>query len=68
MDKIIKIIESDDTLSKNEKNALGALRRIQANEMNVLSPKTLGANAHAGHYPNAKELKREFDNISSIIK
>lgn len=68
MDKIIKEIELDSTLTKVECNALGALRRVQSNELNVLSPKTLGANAHAGIYPDPKQLKREFDNISDIIK
>lgn len=68
MDKAIKEIELDSALSKVERNALGALRRVQSNENNVLSPKTLGANAHAGMYPDPKQLKREFDNIEEIIK
>ncbi|MCK9246675.1 MAG: ParB N-terminal domain-containing protein [Anaerolineaceae bacterium] len=65
--KIIAILEAD-SLSKAEKNALGALKTIQSNEEKVLSPKSLGANAHGGVYPNSRELKREFDNIESIIK
>ncbi|MGX9523129.1 hypothetical protein ACWX0P_30920 [Vibrio mediterranei] len=68
MDKIIKEISLDSTLSKSEKNALAALRRVQSNELNVLSPKTLGANAHGGIYPDPTQLKREFDNIAEIIK
>lgn len=68
MDKIIKEIGLDSTLSKSEKNALAALRRVQSNELNVLSPKTLGANAHGGIYPDPTQLKREFDNIAEIIK
>lgn len=68
IDKIIKEIGLDSTLSKSERNALGALKRVQSNELNVLSPKTLGANAHAGIYPDPTQLKREFDNISEIIK
>jgi hypothetical protein len=67
MEKVIKLIEADSNKSKAETNALGALKRVQANEGNVLSPRTLGANAHAGHYPNARELKREWDNISAIL-
>jgi len=68
LEKVIQLIEKDkNNLSKNESNALGALKRVQANERNVLSPKTLGANAHAGFYPNAKELKGEWDNISEIL-
>lgn len=67
MEKVIKLMEADSHLSKTELNALGALKRVQANQHNVLSPKTLGANAHAGHYPNATELKREWDNISDIL-
>ena len=68
MEKVIKEIELDSNLSKSEKNAVAGLKRVQSNEMNVLSPKTLGANAHAGIYPDPKQLKREFDNISEIIK
>lgn len=68
MNKIITHIEQDKSLTKSERQALGALKRVQANENNVLSPKTLGANAHASHYPNSKELKREWDNIASIIE
>lgn len=67
MEKVIRLIEADSHLSKTELNALGALKRVQANQNNVLAPKTLGANAHAGHYPNATELKREWDNISDIL-
>ncbi|MFP2515874.1 hypothetical protein [Buttiauxella agrestis] len=68
LDKVIKKIEEDkDALSKLQLNALGALRRVQNNENNVLSPRTLGAFAHAGWYPDAKSLKREWDNISPII-
>jgi len=67
MQKVINEIGQDSTLTKREKDALAALRRVQSNELNVLSPKTLGANAHAGIYPNAKELVREFDNISEIV-
>jgi hypothetical protein len=65
--KVIKEIELDSTLTKVEKNAIAALKRVQSNELNVLSPKTLGANAHAGIYPNSTELKREFDNISAVV-
>jgi len=32
-----------------------------------LNPGNLGANAHANHYPNSKQLKREWDNIEAII-
>ena len=66
--KIIKEIEPDSSLTKSERNALAALKRVQSNELNVLSPKTLGANAHAGIYPDPTQLKREFDNIVEIIK
>lgn len=65
--KVIKVIENFEDCSKAEIKALGALRRVQSNENNVLSPKTLGANAHANHYPNATELKREWDNVSAIL-
>lgn len=68
IDKAIKEIQKDANLSKAEKDSLAALARVQSNQLNVLSPKTLGANAHAGIYPNPTELKREFDNISAVIK
>lgn len=68
MEKVIKEIKLDANLSKVEKDALAALLRVQSNKSNVLSPKTLGANAHAGFYPNPTELKREFDNIAPVIK
>ena len=68
LDKVIKKLEENKgEFSKIESNALGALRRVQNNENNILSPKTLGAFAHAGWYPDAKALKREWDNISEIV-
>ncbi|MGZ4160849.1 MAG: hypothetical protein ACXWAT_01985 [Methylobacter sp.] len=68
LEKVIPLIEKDqNNLSKNESNALGALKRVQSNEKNVFSFKTLGAYAHAGFYPNARELKLEWDNISEIL-
>ena len=68
MDKVIKEIQQDQGLARVEKDSLAALQRVQSNQANVLSPKTLGANAHAGIYPSSTELKREFDNIAEIIK
>lgn len=65
--KVIGLIEQDKSLTSFEKNALGALKRVQANDTNVLSPKTLGANAHLGFYPNASELNREWDNIQAVL-
>lgn len=70
LDKILKSFESDEikgTLTKKEKSASGALRRVQTNESNVLSPRTLGAFAHGGWYPDPKQLKREWDNITPIL-
>lgn len=67
MEKVIKEIELDSSLTRAEKNALAALKRVKANDLNVLSPKTLGANAHAGIYPDPRQLKREFDNIHHIL-
>ncbi|MFC3033285.1 hypothetical protein ACFOEE_12210 [Pseudoalteromonas fenneropenaei] len=68
MNKVITHIEKNTNLTKVESQALGALKRVQCNHNNVLSPHTLGANAHASHYPNATELKREWDNISAIVE
>lgn len=65
--KVVGLIEQDKSLTSFEKNALGALKRVQANDTNVLSPKTLGANAHLGFYPNASELNREWDNIQAVL-
>jgi hypothetical protein len=66
--KVVNEIELNPDLTKAEKDAVGALKRVQSNEHNALSPKTLGANAHAGIYPDSIQLKREFDNISEAIK
>jgi hypothetical protein len=69
LSQVINGIESHkDKLTKSERNSLAALKRVQSNENNPLSPNTLGANAHAGIYPDATSLKREFDNISEILK
>ena len=65
--EVIGLIEQDKSLTSSERNALGALKRVQANDTSVLSPKTLGANAHLGFYPNAPELNREWDNIQAIL-
>ncbi|MBU3059538.1 hypothetical protein [Pseudomonas indica] len=67
LEKIIPLIEQDVGLSKKEKNALGALKRVKSNENEVFSPKTLGAYAHAGHLPDSKQIKRAWDNIEEII-
>ncbi|MDO3385999.1 hypothetical protein QWI17_09140 [Gilvimarinus sp. SDUM040013] len=66
--KIIPYIEGVlHQLNGREKQALGALRRVNSNPNNVLSPKTLGAFAHAGHYPTKMELHTQWDNISEIV-
>lgn len=67
LEKVINRIKLDTALSRPENEALGALKRVQANENNVLSPKTLGANVHLSHYPNPAELNREWDNIQAIL-
>ena len=66
--KVIELIAKDQNLLKAEKDALGALRNVASNKNNVLSPQILGANAHAVYYPDSRQLKREFDNISMIIQ
>lgn len=65
--KVIGIISADKALTKTQLNALAALRKISSSMTNVLSPKSLGANAHGAYYPQASELKVEWDNISEII-
>ncbi|ULH11547.1 hypothetical protein MF265_01755 [Serratia marcescens] len=68
MEKIINKIESvKSILTKNEKKALEALKRVKTDTTNPLSPKTLGANAHAGFYPDPTALKVHWDNISYIL-
>lgn len=68
MEKIINRIESvKSILTKNEKKALEALKRVKTETTNPLSPKTLGANAHAGFYPDPTALKVHWDNISHIL-
>lgn len=68
MEKIINKIEEDkSSLTKNEKKALEALKRVKTDTTNPLSPKTLGANAHAGFYPDPTALKVHWDNISHIL-
>lgn len=64
--KISEFIEKDEQLTRPEKNALAALKRIQS-QGHLLSPKSLGANAHGGYYPTANDLKTEWDNIAEII-
>lgn len=68
LDKIIKNIEAQSNLTKQEKSALTAIKKVQSNTENILNPRSLGANAHGKHYPNAKELKREWDNIDEIVQ
>ncbi len=65
--RVIKLIDSTG-LDRAQQKALGALTKVQSNEHNVFSPKTLGANAHANHYPNPTELKREWDNVAPILE
>ncbi|HFW4212126.1 TPA: hypothetical protein ACIBOM_005317, partial [Salmonella enterica subsp. enterica serovar Reading] len=68
MEKIITKIESEkSSLTKHEKKALEALKRVKTDTTNPLSPKTLGANAHAGFYPDPTALKVHWDNISHIL-
>lgn len=67
IETISKIIEADQTLTKSQKNALSALRKIGQSTANVFNPKVLGANAHGAYYPLPTELKTEWDNISEII-
>lgn len=67
LNKVIILIEKDTTLTKLQKNALAALRRIQSSTTNVLSPKVLGASAHGAYYLQPSELKTEWDNISEIV-
>lgn len=70
MQKIIRhldTLKAAGILDRGQKKALGALARVASNTMNVLSPKTLGAFAHGGHYPEPSSIKIEWDNIADII-
>ena len=68
MDKICKNIALDNSLSKAEKNSLAALKKVGFDPNNPFNPKNLGANAHGAIYPNAIQLKRDWDNISAIVE
>ena len=61
-------IKDNENLVPEEKAALEALKRVSSEHTNVLSPKSLGANAHLARYPAAMDLKREWDNIESIVQ
>ncbi|MEW3821367.1 hypothetical protein [Pseudomonas aeruginosa] len=65
--KHLNELKSSGQLERAQKKALGALGRVASNDMNVLSPRTLGAFAHGGHYPEPRSIKIEWDNISEII-
>ena len=68
MSAVAKNIEENEDLVSDEKAALEALKRVSSDERNVLSPKSLGANAHLARIPAAMDLKREWDNIESIVQ
>ena len=68
MSAVAKHIQNNEVLVANEKSALAALKRVSSDETNVLSPKSLGANAHLARIPAAVDLKREWDNIESIVQ
>ena len=61
-------IKDNENLVPEEKAALDALKRVSSDDTNVLSPKSLGANAHLARIPAAMDLKREWDNIESIVQ
>ncbi|MGM0905666.1 MAG: hypothetical protein ACQEVQ_03930 [Pseudomonadota bacterium] len=66
--EVIKQIEaSGKTLTKGQRNSLGALKQIQGDSDKTLSPKSLGANAHAGIYPEHKPVTIAWDNIQDIV-
>ncbi|WJQ53450.1 hypothetical protein, partial [Pseudomonas aeruginosa] len=65
--KHLNELKNSGQLERAQKKALGALGRVASNDMNVLSPRTLGAFAHGGHYPEPRSIKIEWDNISEII-
>lgn len=68
IEKIFNHLDKNKDLNKGLRNSLGALKKLTSNLDSPLSPKSLGANAHAGFYPDPKGLKRDFDNISEIVK
>lgn len=65
---VIKHVESSGKpLTKGQKNSLTALKQIQGDSDKTLSPKSLGANAHAGIYPEHKPVTIAWDNIQDIV-
>ena len=68
MSAVTRNIKDNENLVPEEKAALEALERVSSDEKNVLSPKSLGANAHLARIPAAMDLKREWDNIELIVQ
>ena len=68
MSAVTKDIENEESLDSDERAALNSLKRVSSDNANVLSPKSLGANAHLARIPAAADLKREWDNIESIVQ
>lgn len=68
MSAVTRDIERSETLDAEEKSALDSLKRVSSDHTNVLSPKSLGANAHLARIPAAMDLKREWDNIELIVQ
>ena len=68
MSAVIREIENKDTLDSKERAAFESLKSVNSNVEKVFSPKSLGANAHLARIPTATDLKRDWDNIESIVQ
>lgn len=54
-------------LSKEVFNAYGFFKKLPSEKHRQLNPENLGAYAHGSYYPNAVELRREWDSIEAFI-
>jgi len=68
IDKIVQYLQKNKSDFKQPRlSALQELKRIASDEKHLLSPLTLGLNAHAKIYPDHIRLKQAWDNIQEII-
>lgn len=68
--EIIKELEKKkETLTKVQKNAFTALKKLPHDQTKIFAAGNLGVYAHAAEYPsNAKQIIVEWDNIHEIVQ
>ena len=67
---IIKVLEKKkETLTKVQKNAFAALKKLPHDQTKIFAAGNLGVYAHAAEYPsNTKQIIVEWDNIHEIVQ